>query len=163
MRRLASIITVTTMLTATAAYAEDDHHEGEHRHHVAIFGGVGIERGSNDHSESGSAVGLKYHYRLSPRWSIGFDAERIFGNDSSNRDWAFAIPFTYDLSENWKVLAGPGLEDSEFGSDKFLVRVGIAWEGELSGRWTWSPEVIVDILENGDTVYIAGIAIGYGL
>ena len=61
------------------------------------------------------------------------------------------------------MLAGPGLEDSEFGSDKFMVRVGIAWEGELSGRWTWSPEVIVDILENGDTVYIAGIAVGYGL
>lgn len=164
MRPVVAIVTscAAALIAATADAEEHNDAHGGHRHHAALFGGVGVERGRNDHTHTGTALGLEYHYRLTPRWSIGFDAERIFGSDSSNRDWAFAVPLTYHLSEHWKVFAGPGLEDSEFGSDAFMVRVGLAWEDELSENWTWSPEIVVDILENGDTVYIAGVAIGFG-
>ena len=58
-------------------------------------------------------------------------------------------------------FAGPGYE-FHGKKDKFLVRIGVAYEWELKHGWSLSPEIIADFLDGGAKTYVAGIAIGHG-
>ena len=129
-------------------------------HHAAMFAGVGVEESKQAHNESGIALGLKYRLLFHPKWSIGADIEKLFG-DGPDRSWVIAMPLSFYLTERWRLFLGPGYEISD-NHDKYLTRSGLAYEFEMSGGWSLAPEIVIDFISGGTTTYVAGIAVGYG-
>lgn len=144
--------------SAANASDEEQHHEYPH-HHLALFAGGGFERDKQGHQENGFALGVTYELQFREKWGVGAAVEELSG-DGFNRSWAVAFPVSYHPNENWRFFAGPGLETGK--KDKFLMRVGVGYEISIGDRWSASPEVLVDFLENGAKTYLVGIAIGYG-
>ena len=156
-----SLIMLGFFASGSASSNEEvNHHEYPH-HHVALFVGGGFERDKDNHEENGTAVALIYEMQFSDRWGAGLAVEALSG-DGTKRSSVLAVPVSYHPNENWRLFAGPGME---FGDehDKFLARIGIAYEIPFHDRWSASPEFVVDFVEGGATTYILGIAIGFGL
>ena len=153
------IIVLGFASSTTFASEENAHHEFPH-HHVALFVGAGIERDDNDHEESGSALGLEYEIQFAEKWGVGLDVEYLSGS-GTHRSWVAAIPLSVHLHEKWRLFAGPGMEFAGK-EDKYLMRVGIAYEIPFHQRWTASPEILVDFIEGGAKTYAMGVSIGYG-
>ena len=143
------------------AYSSDEvgHHEYPH-HHVALFAGAGFERDDNGHNENGAALGLEYEVQWHEKWGIGADVERLFGS-GQNRSWVAVIPLSVHPADGWRFFTGPGFE-SNATKDKFLMRIGMAYEISFHQRWSASPEFLIDLIEGGATTYVFGVAIGYG-
>lgn len=138
---------------------EVEHHKDPH-HHLALFAGGGFERDKMGHAENGSALGLEYEIQFAEKWGVGLDLEYLSGS-GTNRSWVAVIPLSYHPSEKWRVFAGPGTEfDSK--EDKFLMRVGVAYEIPVHQRWSASPEILVDFIEGGAKTYVLGFSVGYG-
>jgi len=154
-----SLLPIGSTIFLLSGVANADQSEHHPRHHLAVFVGGGVEN-AHGHSESGYALGLKYELRFHLKWGIGVDLEKLFGDDT-NRSEVIALPLSYHPSEKWRLFTGPGME---FGSNenKYLMRVGVAYEIPFHRRWTASPEVLVDFIEGGATTYILGISVGYG-
>ena len=133
------------------AYSSDEvgQHEYPH-HHLALFAGGGFERDDHGHEENGFALGVEYEIQFAEKWGGG-----------THRSWAAAVPLSYYLHEKWRLFAGPGME---FGSkeNKYLMRVGIAYEIPFHQRWTASPAILVDFIEGGAKTYVLGFSVGYG-
>ena len=72
-----------------------------------------------------------------------------------------AVPVSFHPAARWRVLAGPGVELTP-DEDKFLLRVGAAYEFELNEHWSLSPELVVDFIEGGSRTVVGGLAVGYG-
>jgi len=144
------------LLSGVANADQSEHHP---RHHLAVFVGGGVEKG-HGHSESGYALGLEYELRFHLKWGIGVDLEKLFGDDT-NRSKVIALPLSFHPSEKWRLFTGPGMEfDSK--ENKYLMRVGVAYEIPFHRRWTASPEILVDFIEGGTRTYVLGFSIGYG-
>jgi hypothetical protein len=159
-RQIFFVLTIMLCFISPWAVAEEGtgHHLNSHRH-VAVFAGGGFERDSQGHEENGYALGVVYELQFREKWGIGAAVEYLFG-DGSHRSWAAAIPLSYHPTEKWRFFAGPGLETGD--KDKFLMRVGTAYEYSLNSRWSVSPEFMADFVESGAQTYLLGIAIGYG-
>jgi len=155
------LVSMPGLFVWSASFANDEtqHHEFPH-HHAALFVGGGFERDKHGHEENAFAIGLEYEIQFSDRWGAGVDVESLSGSDT-HRSWVMAIPVSYHPNEKWRLFAGPGMEfgDKE---DKYLARLGIAYEIPLNERWTASPEFLADFVEGGATTFVLGIAIGYG-
>lgn len=141
------------------ADAKSGHHELPH-HHVALFAGAGLERDDHGHEEDGTALGIKYDIQFHEKWSIGVAIERLYGS-GQHRSWVAVVPVSFHATEAWRIFAGPGFESNEV-KDTYLIRVGLAYEFSINGRWSVSPEVMVDFIEGGAKTYVMGIALGYG-
>jgi len=153
------IIVLGFASSGTFASEQKGHHEFPH-HHVALFVGAGIERDDNDHEESGFALGLEYEIQFAEKWGVGLDLEYLSGS-GAHRSWVAAVPLSYHPSEKWRLFTGPGMEfDSK--ENKYLMRVGVAYEIPFHRRWTASPEILVDFIEGGARTYVLGFSIGYG-
>ena len=155
------VLTILSGFVSTGAVANEEsgQHEFPH-HHLALFVGGGIEKDKNGHEESGVAFGFKYELQFQEKWGVGAAIERLSGS-GTHRSWVVAIPLILNPSENWRLFAGPGFESNET-KDKYLTRVGVAYEISFHQRWFASPEVLVDFIEGGATTYVLGIAVGYG-
>ncbi len=145
------------LLSGVAIADQSEHHP---RHHLAIFVGGGFERDKMGHEENGFALGIKYDLQFSEKWGAGLDVEYLSGS-GTHRSWVAAVPLSYHPHEKWRLFAGPGME---FGSkeDKYLMRVGIAYEIPFHQYWTASPEILVDFIEGGAKTYVLGFSVGYG-
>ena len=141
---------------ATPAFSEDGH--SLPHHHLALFVGAGEER-LRGVSHAEKAIGVEYELRFEEKWGIGAVLERVDVNHHTNK--ALVVPFSYHPGGNWRFFAGPGYEFTE-NKDKFLVRLGGGYEFHLNDRWTISPEVVFDSIDGGSSVYLLGIAVGYG-
>ena len=146
---------------SSGAFASEGngHHEYPHQH-LALFTGGGSEQDEDGHKENGIALGLKYGIKFSEKWGVGAGVEHLSGS-GTHRSWVAAIPLIFHPNENWRLFAGPGFESNEI-KDKYLMRVGVAYEISLHQRWSASPEFLVDFIEGGATTYVLGIAVGYG-
>jgi len=161
-RNYRSVVVLTIMLGFVSAWAVAEEETGHHLYphqHLAFFAGGGFERDSHSHEENGFSLGVIYELQFREKWGIGAAVEELSGDDL-HRSWAVAIPLNYHPNEKWRFFAGPGFETGE--KDKFLIRVGIAYEYSLNDRWSASPEFLVDFIEGGAKTYVLGIAIGYG-
>jgi hypothetical protein len=156
---IASTLMLGFSLSTAFANEEASHHEYPH-HHVALFAGGGFERDKSGHEENGTALALIYEMKFSDRWGVGLAVESLSGGDTK-RSSVLAVPVSYHPNEKWRLFAGPGME---FGDehDKFLARIGIAYEIPFHDRWSASPEFVVDFVEGGATTYILGVAVGFG-
>jgi hypothetical protein len=155
------VSTIMLGFVSPMAYASDEvgHHEYPH-HHLALFAGGGFERDDHGHEEDGAALGLEYEVQWHEKWGVGADFERLFGS-GQHRSWVAVIPLSFHVTESWRLFAGPGLEFAGK-EDKYLMRVGIAYEIPFHQRWTASPEILVDFIEGGAKTYVIGVAVGYG-
>lgn len=127
-------------------------------HQLAIFAGGGVEK-HNGHSESGTALGVKYELHFHEKWSAGVDLEKLYGSET-DRSYVVGLTIGFHPTHNWRLFFGPGYE-FHGKKDKALVRAGISYEWELNNRWSLSPEVIADFLDGGAKTYVAGLSLGY--
>ena len=157
---LVGVVLITLGFFSSVAFAseENGHHGYPHRH-LALFAGGGSEHDKNGHKENGFALGIKYEVQFQEKWGVGAGVERLSGS-GTHRSWVAAVPLIFYPNENWRLFAGPGFESNEK-KDKYLMRVGIAYEISFHQRWSASPEVLVDFIEGGATTYVLGIAVGY--
>ena len=155
------VVTIALGFVSSGAFASEGngHHEYPHQH-LALFTGGGSEQDKDGHKENGIALGLKYAIRFSEKWGVGAGVEHLSGS-GTHRSWVAAIPLIFHPNENWRLFAGTGFESNEI-KDKYLMRVGVAYEISLHQRWSASPEFLVDFIEGGATTYVLGIAVGYG-
>ena len=160
-RRLGVLTVALGFFICAGAFASEEvgHNQYPH-HHLALFVGGGFERDKMDHEENGFALGVEYAIQFTENWGAGLDVEYL-GGGGTHRSWAAAVPLSYYLHEKWRLFAGPGME---FGSkeDKYLMRVGIAYEIPFHQRWTASPAFLVDFIEGGAKTYVLGFSVGYG-
>lgn len=160
-RYLVSVVSIALSFlgTVSAASEENVHHESP-RHHLALFAGGGFERDDHGHEEDGTALGVGYGFQFHEKWAIGAAIERLYGS-GQHRSWVAVIPLSFHPNESWSLFAGPGFESNEV-RDKYLMRVGLAYEISIHEHWSASPEIMVDFIEGGAKTYILGIAVGFG-
>lgn len=151
---------VITALIISAGVVKANENQTSHLpgHQLAVFVGGGVEK-HHGHSESGTALGLKYELRFHETWSGGIDVEKLYGNET-DRSEVVAITLGFHPTENWRIFFGPGYE-FHGGKDKALFRIGIAYEWELKNHWSLSPEFIADFVDGGAKTYVAGLSLGY--
>lgn len=150
---------VTTIFFATGV-AKADENQASHLpgHQLAIFVGGGVEK-DHGHSESGTALGLKYELRFHEAWSASLDVEKLYGSET-DRSEVVAITLGFHPTENWRLFFGPGYEFHDK-KNKALLRTGVAYEWELKHHWSLSPEFIADFVDGGARTYVAGLSLGY--
>ena len=85
--------------------------------------------------------------------------DETLGEDAV-RNEAIVIPLSVHVGEALRIFTGPGYEWHD-NKEKYLWRVGVGYEFGLGGHWSIAPELLVDMLENGDNTWLAGVAIGY--
>jgi hypothetical protein len=138
------VIVALLAFPQTAAAQE----ESFKRNVVELFGGATFNDGETDGS-----LGLNYERRVTEKFGIGGLIEYTHG-----REWIFAVPFSWRITESWKVLVAPGWEHEE-GENTYLTRLGTSYEFEI-GEMTLAPEINFDFVD-GDTAIVAGISLGF--
>jgi hypothetical protein len=106
----------------------------------------------HDHNSEAS-FGVSYERRLSESFGLGVLAE--YTND---REWVFAVPFAWHITEPWKVMVAPGLEHGD-GDNTYLTRVGTSYEFKFNG-WSLAPELNFDF-SDGEVKTVAGVSFGW--
>jgi len=110
--------------------------------------------GGTFHDGDGNAsYGLSYERRLMESFGIGGLVEYTDG-----REWVYAVPLTFHVTEAWKLVLAPGFEHEE-GENTYLTRIGTAYEFKFDG-WSLAPEINVDMVD-GEAKTVAGVSIGF--
>lgn len=162
MRHLRFIAVVIATLLSAAAYASGEEDSGDHvhPHHLAFFIGGGYETGrEGEESDKGLVTGVEYEYRFRHNWGIGGVVEALGGD--TIREVSMVVPVSLHPHSGWRIFAGPGYEFTEK-KDKALFRIGSGYSFHLNDRWVVAPEVLVDFINGGATVFLAGVAFGFG-
>jgi hypothetical protein len=158
------IMTAITLVLANQAVSasDDDGHHLPHNH-IAVVAAAAFEEQADGHRERGNVLGLAYVRQVTEHWGWGAAIEMEVFGDSNDRLGVLVLPVSYFPNDRWRLLAGPGVEFRERGErEHALLRVGAGYEFELGERFTLSPEVVVDFVAGGTTVYVLGLALGYG-
>jgi len=128
--------------------------------HLGLFVGAGTED-SGSATHSARAAGLVYEYKPGNGWDLGGVLELLEAHNHTNTVAVLVAGYTF--ANGVRLFGGPGYEfKDDPRKDKWLLRAGLGYEFHLSDRWTLSPEAYVDVLDNSDAVWIAGLVLGYG-
>lgn len=152
---LAVVIGCGTPL-AMAQADEREHgstHESSHSYHpnfLGVFLGV-----TDEGREEAFTMGVEYERRLTKSFGVGVFAEHLFGDADF---WVYGIPFAYHTGQ-WKIYAGPGIEDGKHGTE-YYTRIGGEYAFEAGGLEI-SPQVRLDLVDGND-VWVLGFVIGKG-
>jgi hypothetical protein len=140
--------------------------EVEHRNELAL-----ILAGTYESSEEENyfTIGAEYEYLFHPRVGISGTIEYISGPDA----WILVFPVVFHPKGGLKILAGPGVElkprrgsdengesnddetegDEDSGTDKlFLFRLGVAYSFEFGERYSITPALEFDFVNEEDEV-----------
>lgn len=149
---LMSVVGLGSIATA-AEHNSEVTHEGSSEHHRNV---IGIFLGVTDEGrEEAGTLGVEYARHINESFSIGAVAEfaRV------DLDYAvYLVPFVYNNGP-WAFYAGPGLEDSDEGSE-YLTRVGMEYDFEV-GEFEIAPQLNVDFVD-GEEVVVAGLFFAKG-
>lgn len=174
--RSGTLVLVAAILTlcgqAEMLHAQDEAGEtqseehGGHGNSVALFLGPATHLSHGDESsETGGAIGLEYARRVTDWLKIGALAE--WASTDRERDFVFVLPFFAHLTENFALVAGPGLEvvSLEEGHEdekesEFVFRFGTIYEFEV-GSWAIGPQVNADSA-GGRWTLVYGVSFGKG-
>ena len=118
---------------------------------VELFVGRTFDGGVRDFS-----LGATYERRFGEKFGVGAIAE--YTDDIPGREWVFAVPFFWHVTDPWKVLIAPGVERADSKND-YLTRLGASYEFEFNG-WTLAPELNFDFVE-GETKTVVGVSFGW--
>jgi len=128
--------------------AEESGDEGFKRNGFEFFAGATF-----NHSETDASIGLSYERRVTEKFGIGGLVEYTNG-----REWVYAVPFSWRITDPWKVIIAPGWEHEE-GENTYLTRLGTSYEFKI-GEMTLAPEINFDFVD-GDTAFVAGVSLGW--
>lgn len=131
-----------------------------HEHHLGAFFGYGFESREGREDEDGFAFGAEYIYRFDPVLAVGGVVEGI-GQDVVRDAVTVALASVYP-TRDWRLFFGPGLELTDDGKIKYVVRLGTGYDIHIDERWSISPEVYLDLVESGSNLWLFGATIGYG-
>ena len=155
--------TALLALTSRAVFAAE---EGGHHlphNHIALVVAAAFEEQADGHRESGNVLGLEYIRQVTEHWGWGAAIEMEAFGEHHDRLGVLVVPVSYFPNDRWRLLAGPGVEFREPGEREHAVlRIGAGYEFELGNHFTLSPEMVVDFVEGGTTVYVLGFSLGYG-
>ena len=138
-----SILVFMTLFTGTAGAAEQS---------LSLFVGITDDRGDNAFS-----LGLDYEYHLSELVGIGGLVDVATGDV---RSFVVGVPVFVHPVGGLLLLAAPGVEHQDDGSNEFLFRIGVGWEFEVGERFAITPIANIDFVD-GDEVYVWGVEFGY--
>lgn len=85
-----------------------------------------------------ASFGVDYERRIQEDFGVGVMAEYTQG-----REWVLAVPFSWHVTESWKVVFAAGVELGPDDDDEYLARIGASYEYGFSG-WSLAPELNVD-------------------
>ncbi len=137
---------------------------------TGTFGYTFVPKGAEEGATSVEGVfvpsiGIDYFRRVHPKWEIGTMIDFELSNylifeKQLNRHKALVITAitAYNLSENWTVFAGGGIE-LERHKNIFVGRLGGEYAFKLKKDWVLAPGAFYDIKESYDTWAIS-IAFG---
>jgi hypothetical protein len=154
------ILPILWIVSAGALAAEEGHHPPNH---IALLIGHAEEEKSDGHHESGSMVGVEYFREIHPKWRLGVAFEQETFGDNHDRAGVLALPVSYFLTRQLRLFAAPGIEFRDKGEpDKFMFRVGLGYQFDLTKRISIAPEAQVDFIAGGTQVYVFALALGFG-
>ena len=139
------LVIVALLALARSAAAEEETFK---RNGIELFGGATFNE-----SETNASFGLNYERRVTEKFGIGGLVEYTNG-----REWIYAVPFSWRITDLWKVIVAPGWEHEE-GENTYLTRIGTSYEFEI-GEMTLAPEINFDFVD-GDTAIVAGVSLGW--
>ena len=137
--------------------AEEGHSEKEethsHHHRIELFLGDSLEHGNHLFT-----AGLVYEYR--PIHILGIGAFWEFAHKEFDK---FGIPLFIHPYKGFRFVLAPGLDYAKEEHNKFLFlfRTGIGYEFEI-GRWSITPEINYDFVEEGENALVFGVSFGWG-
>ena len=135
--------------------AADDGH-ADHRHHLAVAGGVAYKA---EKPKSAWFLGLDYEYRLNPTLGLGAYYEETLGDFDLQ---ALGVMLFVHPTDGLKLGVGAAVE-RKFGENKrkALIRLKAAYDFH-AGSVTWGPMAAWDLIEDQSNVVYVGIGIGFG-
>lgn len=131
----------------------DESHETHYRNYVAAFAGYTSE----ERGEGGLTLGGEFTHRFSKHLGAGLVVERVLGDVDA---WVALAGGGY-RTERWKFYGGIGLEDPDDDGREMLYRLGTTYVIPWQERTEWLVTGAVDFVD-GDSVWVLGLAIGYG-
>jgi len=142
--------------------AEEGGHHLPHNH-IAFIAGVIREEQADGHRERGHMLGIEYTRQFHQHWGWGVVFEQEAFDSNNNRHGILAIPVSYFPREHWRLFAAPGIEFHDHGDpNKPMFRIGTGYEFALGKHFTLAPEIQVDFIPGGITVYVTALSLGYG-
>jgi len=148
----AAVLIFAALFLNSAVYAAESE-DGREQNEVGLFLG-----GSHHSDENGFSVGLDYEHRISDIFGVGALVEYTTEDFDS---WVLAAPVFIHPYMGLRLLAAPGFENRE-SENKFLVRVGIAYQIPVAKGVSITPEYNVDFITNGEKVHVYGVSVGIG-
>ena len=139
------LVIVALLALGQSAAAQE---ESFKRNGMELFGGATF-----NNSETNASFGLTYERRVTEKFGIGGLIEYTNG-----REWVFAFPLSWRITDPWKVNIAPGWEHEE-GENTYLTRIGTSYEFKI-GEATLAPEINFDFVD-GDTAVVAGVSLGW--
>jgi len=129
-------------------------HAEEHKNVVELFLG-----GTTDEEETAFSLGLTYERRIIPSFGVGLLSEWVAGDA---REVILGFPLFVHPYRGLRFLVAPGIDfETGEGSHEFLLRLGGAYEFEITEHWSIVPEVNGDFVD-GDKLLVWGVSFGYG-
>jgi hypothetical protein len=138
---------------ATKSLFPSEEHESHYRNYVAGFAGYTSE----ERGEGGLTLGGELTHRFSKHTGLGLIAEYVSGDVDA---WVALVATGY-RTERWKFYGGIGFEDPDDHGRETLYRVGMTHVIPWKGRTEWLVTAAVDFVD-GDSVWLLGLALGYG-
>jgi hypothetical protein len=153
---LMRLLSLSLLCLSFQCFAEEagGHHEFD-RNVLALEVGLASDSVRNLR-DRGLAVGAAYERRLNERFGIGGLVERTWGDFDF---WVYAVAVSYRIKQ-WKFFVAPGIEDPDDHSSETLLRIGGEYAFDMGG-WELAPQIKIDFV-NGEKVYLAGFAFGWG-
>jgi hypothetical protein len=154
---LVGLVLLVLMITLQPVKAEEGNAEEAEKHtqhhRIELFLGDTFEDGEHDFSP-----GLTYEYRPISIFGVG-----AFWEFSHKKFDKFGIPLFIHPYKGFRFVLAPGLnyvgeDDRRF---LFLFRTGIGYEFEI-GRWSITPEINYDFVEEDENPLVFGVSIGFG-
>ena len=128
--------------------------DGHHPHHFALAAGMAWHDSKNS-----EFIGADYIYSWENGWGVGGFYEEVDGDFDLQ---VIGLLFSRNFKSGWKFIFGPGVErklDKDKSLALFRLQTGYDWH---FGDWSLGPVATIDLIEDGNTTYYAGIAVGYG-
>ena len=158
-----TLMAISLTLASHDSFAADDGGHHLPHNHIALVVAGAFEEQADGHRERGNVLGVEYIRQATEHWGWGVAFEMEALGDHHDRLGILVVPVSYFPNERWRLMAGPGVEFRERGEpDHAVLRVGAGYEFEIGKHFTLSPEVFVDFVEGGTTVYVLGFTFGYG-
>lgn len=187
MKNIMKLLTALLMLFSISLKAQNEHqdatpHSAEKeggKHKIAIFTGFTHVSSAfyehETHEESTGkwvpTIGIEYFYDLSEKFMVGaiidmeFDNYMIKIHDESEIERAnvfvTSLIGVYKITNHFGVFLGPGIE-TEFSQNSknfFVLKVGAAYEIDISNGWEISPSISYD-WKNEYATFSYGFGIG---